>query len=90
MNPHINPLTADYLKLVIGFSIKAFSAYIWQNPAKVIYISFNLKLNMEKSLLSKLSKELEIPQRKILDESINVFSEKELRDASAEILKIKM
>ena len=44
---------------------------------------------MEKSLLNKLSKELEIPERKILDESVNVFLEKELRDASAEILKIK-
>ena len=44
---------------------------------------------MEKSLLNKLSKELEIPERKILDESINIFLERELRDASAEILKIK-
>lgn len=44
---------------------------------------------MEKSLLSKLSKELEIPETKIVDESIHVFLEKELRDASAEILKIK-
>ena len=44
---------------------------------------------MEKSLLSKLSKELELSEEKILDESINVFLDKELRDASAEILKIK-
>ena len=44
---------------------------------------------MEKSLLNKLSKELEIPERKILDESINIFLERELRDASAEISKIK-
>ena len=44
---------------------------------------------MERSLLSKLSKELELPEREILDESIHVFLEKELRDASAEILKIK-
>lgn len=44
---------------------------------------------MEKSLLSRLSKELEIPERKIVDESIHVFLEKELRDASAEILTIK-
>lgn len=42
-----------------------------------------------KSLLSKLSKELEIPEGRILDESIGVFLDKELRDASAEILKIK-
>ncbi len=44
---------------------------------------------MEKSLLSKLSKELEIPEKKILDESLNVFLDAELRNASAEILKIK-
>ena len=42
-----------------------------------------------KSLLSKLSKELELSEEKILDESIEVFLDKELRDASAEILKIK-
>ena len=44
---------------------------------------------MEKSLLSKLSKELEIPEKKILDESLSVFLDTELRNASAEILKIK-
>ncbi|MBS3114942.1 hypothetical protein J4448_07625 [Candidatus Woesearchaeota archaeon] len=44
---------------------------------------------MEKSLLSKLSKELEIPETKMLDESLNVFLDSELRNASAEILKIK-
>ena len=44
---------------------------------------------MEKSLLSRLSKELELPEEKILDESIQVFLDKELRDASADILKIK-
>ena len=44
---------------------------------------------MEKSLLSKLSKELEIPEKKILDESLNVFLDAELRNASAEILKIR-
>jgi hypothetical protein len=44
---------------------------------------------MGKSLLSKLSKELEIPEKKILDESLNVFLDTELRNASAEILKIK-
>ena|SRR3989338_4273194 len=44
---------------------------------------------MEKSLLSKLSKELEIPEKKIIDESLNVFLDLELRNASAEILKIK-
>jgi len=44
---------------------------------------------MEKSLLSKLSKELEIPEKKILDESLNVFLDAELRNASAEILNIK-
>lgn len=44
---------------------------------------------MEKSLLNNLSKELEIPERKIVDESINVYLERELRNASAEILKIK-
>ena len=45
---------------------------------------------MEKSLLSRLSKELELPEEKILDESIHVFLDKELRDASAEILNIKI
>ena len=44
---------------------------------------------MEKSLLTKLSKELEIPEKKILDESLNNFLDTELRNASAEILKIK-
>ncbi len=44
---------------------------------------------MEKSLLGKLSKELEMPERRIMDESLHVFLEKELRDASAEILNIK-
>lgn len=44
---------------------------------------------MEKSLLSKLSKELEIPEKRILDESLNVFLDSELRNASAEILKIR-
>ena len=44
---------------------------------------------MERSLLSKLSKELEIPEKKILDESLNVFLDAELRNASAEILKIR-
>jgi len=40
-------------------------------------------------LLSKLSRELEISETKILDESLNVFLDSELRNASAEILKIK-
>lgn len=44
---------------------------------------------MEKSLLNRLSKDLEIPEKKILDESLNVFLDSELRNASAEILKIK-
>ncbi len=44
---------------------------------------------MEKILLSKLSKDLEIPKNKILDESINTFLDFELRNAAAEILKIK-
>ena len=44
---------------------------------------------MEKSLLTKLSKELEIPQEKILDESLSVFLDAELRNASVDILKIK-
>jgi len=44
---------------------------------------------MEKSLLSKLSKELEIPEKKILDDSLHVFLDSELRNASAEILKIR-
>ena len=44
---------------------------------------------MERSLLSKLSKELEIPEKRILDESLNVFLDIELRNASAEILQIK-
>jgi len=44
---------------------------------------------MEKSLLNKLSKELEIPKNKILDESLSVFLDSELRNASAEILKMK-
>ncbi len=42
-----------------------------------------------KALLSKLSKELELSEDRILDESIGVFLDKELRDASVEILKIK-
>lgn len=46
-------------------------------------------LIMEKSLLNKLSKELEIPKNKILDESLSVFLDSELRNASAEILKMK-
>ena len=44
---------------------------------------------MEKSLLNRLSKDLEIPEKRILDESLNVFLDSELRNASAEILKIK-
>ncbi len=44
---------------------------------------------MEQPLLNKLSKELDIPAKKILDESISVFLERELRNAAAEILKIK-
>lgn len=44
---------------------------------------------MEKSLLAKLSKELEISEGKILDESLSVFLDAELRNASADILKIK-
>jgi len=44
---------------------------------------------MEKSLLNELSKDLEIPKKKILDESLNVFLDNELRNASAEIMKIK-
>ena len=43
-----------------------------------------------KSLLRKLSEELELPEQQILDQSIEVFLDKELRDASAEILKIKV
>lgn len=43
-----------------------------------------------KELLSKLSKELELTEERILDESIGIFLDKELRDASAEILKIKL
>ncbi|MBI1935628.1 hypothetical protein HYS31_04250 [Candidatus Woesearchaeota archaeon] len=42
-----------------------------------------------KSILSRLSKELELSEDKILDESIEVFLDKELRNASAEILNIK-
>ena len=44
---------------------------------------------MEKSLLSRLSKDLEIPEKKILDDSLHVFLDSELRNASAEILKIR-
>ena len=44
---------------------------------------------MEKSLLSRLSKELEIPEKKMLDESLNVFLDSELRNTSAEIMQIK-
>ena len=40
-------------------------------------------------LVNKLSKELEIPKERIINESINVFLERELRNASAEILEIK-
>ncbi len=43
-----------------------------------------------KAILTELSKELELPKEKILDESIHVFLDKELRDASAEVLKIKI
>ena len=42
-----------------------------------------------RSLLSKLSKELELPEKKIVDKSIELFLDGELRNASAEILKIK-
>ena len=44
---------------------------------------------MEKSLLNRLSKDLEIPEKKILDESLNVFLDNELRNAYAEILKTR-
>ena len=44
---------------------------------------------MNNSLLNKLSKQLGITENRLLDESINVFLEKELRNSSAEILKIK-
>jgi hypothetical protein len=44
---------------------------------------------MEKSLLNKLSKDLEISEQKILEDSISVFLDNELRNASAEIMKIK-
>jgi len=44
---------------------------------------------MEKSLLSRLSKELEIPEKKMLDKSLNVFLDSELRNTSAEIMQIK-
>lgn len=44
---------------------------------------------MKKSLLRRLSKELEIPEKKILDESLPAFLDTELRNASSEILKIK-
>lgn len=44
---------------------------------------------MEKSLLKGLSKDLEISEKRIIDEGISVFLERELRNASAEILSIK-
>ena len=44
---------------------------------------------MGKNILQMLSRELEIPEDKILDESINVFLDRELRNSAAEILKIK-
>ncbi|HLC53730.1 MAG TPA: hypothetical protein VJK03_04245 [Candidatus Nanoarchaeia archaeon] len=44
---------------------------------------------MEKSLLNSLSKELEIPEKKIVNEGINGYLERELRNASADILEIK-
>ena len=44
---------------------------------------------MEKSLLSKLSKELEVPEKKIVERSLHVFLDSELRNASAEVMKIK-
>ena len=44
---------------------------------------------MNETILKQISKELEIPEKKILDESLNVFLETELRNASAEILNIK-
>ncbi|MEK6903662.1 MAG: hypothetical protein AABW64_03385 [Nanoarchaeota archaeon] len=45
---------------------------------------------MQKTLLSQLSKELDISEQKILDESISAFLEQELRNVSAEIIHIKM
>lgn len=44
---------------------------------------------MEKSLLSKLSKELEVPEKKIVEKSLHAFLDSELRNASAEVMKIK-
>lgn len=44
---------------------------------------------MKKSSLIKLFKELEIPKKKMLDVSLNVFLDSELRNVSVEILKIK-
>lgn len=47
-------------------------------------------LIMNNSLLHKLSHELGISENRLLDESINVFLERELRNSSVEILKIKI
>ena len=44
---------------------------------------------MEKSLLHKLSKDLEISEKRIIEQSIPAFLETELRNASADIIKIK-
>lgn len=45
---------------------------------------------MERNLINKLSKDLELTQNELLNESLTVFLEKELREAAAEILQIKV
>lgn len=44
---------------------------------------------MQKTMLHKLSKELDMPENQIIDKSIPAFLENELRSASVDILKIK-
>ena len=44
---------------------------------------------MEKGILTELSKSLEIPEKRIVNESIPLYLDAELRNASAEILKMK-
>ena len=70
-------------------NLKCFCCAFGKIKQKLFIVVLIGLYTMEKSLLSKLSKELEIPEKKILDESLNVFLDSELRNASAEILKIK-
>ena len=59
---------------------------------RAIQKAFILKIlsrGMEKNTLARLSKSLEVPEKRILNESVNLYIDSELRNTSAEILKIK-